>query len=67
MSQATYTVEALTPDDAVDIAKRRARDEGLTVLSAGPEQGVCLYTVMAVDPPSRTERTRWIVTLAVRP
>jgi hypothetical protein len=58
MSQATYTVEALTPDDAVDIAKRRARDEGLRILTVS--------RVVAVDPPSRTERTRWLVSLSVR-
>ena len=59
MSQRTFEVEAIGSTDAADIAKRRARDEGLRVQTVA--------SIRAVDPPSRTVRTRWLVTLAVKP
>lgn len=58
MSTYTVTVEALGSTDAADIAKRRARAEGYRVSTVG--------SIQAVDPPSRTERTRWVVRLSVK-
>jgi hypothetical protein len=52
-----YEVEAIGSTDAADIAKRRARDEGLKVRTVA--------SIRAVDMPSKTERTRWIVMLAI--
>lgn len=55
---ATYHVEAIGSTDAVDIASRRARDDGLRVRKVS--------AIDAVDERSRTERTRWVVRLVVR-
>lgn len=52
-----YTVEAVGSTDAADIAKRRCRDEGYRIRT--------IAAIQPVDAPSRTERTRWIVRLAV--
>jgi hypothetical protein len=59
MSRRLFEVEAVGSTDAADIAKRRARDEGLRVQTVA--------SIQAVDTPAKTERTRWLVWLAVKP
>lgn len=51
------TVEAAGSTDAADIAKRRAREDGLRVRTVS--------RIVAVDTPDPKRRTRWAVTLAV--
>ena len=53
----TFEVLAVGSTDAADIAKRRCRDEGFRIRTVA--------AIQAVDTPSKTERTRWIVRLSV--
>ena len=57
VSRYTVTVDAIGSVDAVDIAKRRAREDGWRVRT--------LARVVAIDAPVEGERTRWAVELAV--
>jgi hypothetical protein len=52
-----FEVTACGSDDAVDIAKRRARDARFRV--------VAVDSIRSVDIPSRTEATRWLVWLVL--
>ena len=53
LSLYTITVPATTPQDAADIAKRRARDDGFTIRT--------VKRIRPIDP----AQTRWSVELAV--
>ena len=57
VSRYTVTVDAIGSVDAVDIAKRRAREDGWQVRT--------LARVVAINRAVEGERTRWSVELAV--